>query len=79
MAQYSGGAYTRGSVTLGLPGQQLPDSPPAPSYVVTGMAVCDEPEDEMLDLITSKLVDYDVVRRRLESGVTQLIVRPSDP
>jgi hypothetical protein len=68
----------RGSVTLGLPGEALPGSPPAPGYVVTGIAVCDEPEDEMIELLTSKLVDYDVERRQLDSGVTKVVVRPTD-
>ena len=43
---------------------------------MTGVAVCDEPSDEMLALITSPLVDYDVTIGKLESGITQIVVRP---
>jgi hypothetical protein len=50
----------RGSVTLGLPGERLNDAAQAPGYVVTGVAVCDEPEDELLDVITAALVDYEL-------------------
>lgn len=66
----------RGSVSLGLPGEQLPDAPAVPGYIVTGVAVFDEPSDEMLALITTPLVDYDVTIVELESGITQIVVRP---
>jgi hypothetical protein len=54
----------QGSVSLGLPGERLPSAPGAPRYVVTGIAVCDEPEEEMLAAIRGALADYDVEERR---------------
>ena len=48
---HSAGLGERGSVTVGLSGQPLPSSPAAPRYVISGVAVCDEPESEMLELI----------------------------
>jgi hypothetical protein len=71
------GLGEKGSVSVNLPGESLPNSPAAPGFVVSGMAVCDEPEDKMLELITAKLVDYDVDIK--SSGpVTQITVRPAD-
>ena len=69
----------RGSVTLGLPGERLPSAPGAPRYVVTGMAVCDEPEEEMLALIRSALVDYEVEERPAPMASTKIVVRPREP
>lgn len=66
----------RGSVSLGLPGERLPDSVAAPACVITGIAVCDEPSDEMLAVITGPLVDYDVTTSVLDCGATQIAVRP---
>lgn len=72
------GLGERGSVNVGLPGETLPNSASAPGFVVTGVAVCDEPEPEMLELITAKLVDYDVEVD--DSGpATQITVRPKSP
>jgi hypothetical protein len=69
----------RGSVTLGLPGESLPNAPGAPGYVVAGLVVCDEPEDEMLAAIRSALVDYDVEERPAPMATTKIVVRPRDP
>jgi hypothetical protein len=66
----------RGSVHLGLPGESLTGAPAG--YTVTGIAVCNEPEEEMLTLITSKLVDFDVRTQPL-SGQTQIIIAPPEP
>jgi hypothetical protein len=66
----------RGSVTLGVLGEGLADPPEASACFVTGVAVCDEPKDEMLAIITSALVDFDIETRRLDSGLTQIVVRP---
>lgn len=68
---------SHGSVSLGTAGDRPPDAPAPPGFVVTGVAVCDEPADEMLVLLTEALVDYEVETRQLESGVEQLVVRPS--
>lgn len=62
-------------MSIGLPGEPLPSSPPPPGYVVTGVAVCDEPESEMLDLILAKLVDYDG-EVGTSGPATQITVRP---
>lgn len=67
------GLGQRGTVQLGLPGESLTGAPAG--YTVTGTAVCDEPEEEMLELITSKLVDYDVRTQPLQED-TQIIVSP---
>jgi len=67
-----------GSVALGLPGERLPSAPGAPRYVVTGMAVCDEPEEEMLAAIRAALVDYEVEGRPAPMDSTQIVVRPRD-
>ncbi len=51
----------KGSVQLGdIPDVALPGAAATPGFVVTGIIMCDEPESEMLELITAKLVDYDV-------------------
>src|SRR4051812_178621 len=68
--------HDKGSVHLGSAGERLPDSPSSPGHVVTGIAVCDEPADEMLALITAKLVGYDVELRDAPGGTTQVVVRP---
>jgi hypothetical protein len=68
----------RGSVTLGLPGERLPSAPGAPRYVVTGLAVCDEPEQEMLAAIRAVLVDYEVEERPAPMVSTQIVVRPRE-
>lgn len=68
----------RGSVTLGLPGERLPDAPGSPGYMVTGIVVCDEPEDEMLAAIKSALVDYSVEDQPALMGARQLAIRPSE-
>ena len=71
------GLGERGSVSVGLPGERLPDSPPAPGYVVTGVIVCNEPEDEMRRVILEKLVDYDVEVGPAPAGsTTMIVVRP---
>jgi hypothetical protein len=69
----------RGSVTVGVPGERLPDAAGAPGYVITGVVVCDEPEDEMLAAIRSALVDYDVEEQPAPMATTQLVVRPREP
>ena len=69
----------RGSVTLGLSGERLPSAPGAPRYVVTGLAVCDEPEEEMLVAIRAALVDYDVEERPAPMATTKIVVRPREP
>lgn len=69
----------RGSVTLGLPGEPLPDAPGSPGYVVTGVVVCDEPEDEMLAVVKAALVDYSVSDQPAPMGVRQLTIRPTEP
>jgi hypothetical protein len=69
----------RGSVTLGLPGERLPDAAGAPGYVITGLVVCDEPADEMLSVIRSALVDYDVEEQPAPMATTQLVVRRREP
>jgi len=71
------GLGEHGSVQLNLPLEEDPDAPSTPGYDVTGIAVCDEPEDEMLQLITSKLGDYQVDTSEL-SGQTQIIVAPQE-
>lgn len=68
----------RGSVTLGLPGERLPDAPATPGYVVTGLVVCDEPEDEMLTAIRSALVDYEVDEQPAPLATTRIVVRPRE-
>lgn len=67
-----------GSVSMQLPGESLPNSPSTPGYVVTGIAVCDEPAEAMLALITSNLLDYEVEKRELDSDITQIVVRPHE-
>jgi hypothetical protein len=50
----------KGSVQFGdIPRAALPGAAETPGFVVTGIIVCDEPESEMLDRITAKLVDID--------------------
>src|SRR4051794_9436148 len=66
----------RGSVSIGAPPEALPDHVPPVGYLVTGVAVCDEPADDMLALIRPALVDYEVEERLGPGGTTQLIVRP---
>jgi len=68
----------RGSVTLGLPGERLPSAPGAPRYVVTGLAECDEPEDEVLAAIRNALVDYEVEDRPAPMASTKIVVRPRE-
>lgn len=68
----------RGSVTLGLPGERLPSAPEAPRYVVTGLAVCEQPEEEMLVAIRAALVDYAVEERPAPMASTQIVVRPRE-
>jgi hypothetical protein len=68
----------RGSVNLGLPGERLPSAPGAPRYVVTGLAVCDEPEDEVLAAIRAGLVDYEVEERPAPMDSTKIVVRPRE-
>jgi len=65
----------RGSVTLG---ERLPSAPGAPRYVVTGLAVCDEPEAEMLAAIRAALVDYEVEERPAPMASTKIVVRPRE-
>jgi hypothetical protein len=69
----------RGSVTLGLPAERLPSAPGAPRYVVTGIAVCDEPEEKMLAAITAALIDYEVEERPAPMASTKIVVRPREP
>lgn len=69
----------RGSVTLNQPGERLPDSPGGPGYVVTGIAVCDEPETEMLAIIDAALVDHDVEHRAAPMAATMVVIRPREP
>jgi len=69
----------RGSVTLGLPGERLPSAPEAPRYVVTGLAVCEQPEEEMLAAIRAALVDYDVEERPAPMASTKIVIRPPEP
>jgi hypothetical protein len=68
----------RGSITLGVPGERLPSSPGAPRYVVTGIAVCDEPAENMLAAIRGALVDYDVEERPAPMAATKIVVRPRE-
>jgi hypothetical protein len=68
----------RGSVTLGLPGERLPSAPGAPRYVVTGIAVCNEPAEEMLTAIRAALVDYAVEERPAPMASTKIVVRPRE-
>ena len=68
----------RGSVTVGLPGERIPSAPSAPRYVVTGIAVCDEPEHEMLAAIWGALVDYEVEEPPAPMAATQIVVRPRE-
>jgi beta-phosphoglucomutase-like phosphatase (HAD superfamily) len=68
----------RGSVTLGLPGERLPSPPGAPRYVVTGLAVCNEPAEEMLAAIRRALVDFDVEERPAPMASTKIVVRPRE-
>jgi hypothetical protein len=68
----------RGTVTLGLPGERLPSAPGAPRYVVTGLVVCDEAEEEMLAAIRAALVDYEVEERPAPMASTQIVVRPRE-
>lgn len=72
------GLGDRGSVQLDLPPEEEPGAPATPGYSVTGIAVCDEPEHEMLSLLTSKLADYEVTTVAL-SGQTQVVVAPREP
>lgn len=72
------GLGEHGSVSVSLPGESLPNSPAAPGFVVSGMAVCDEPDRKMLELIATKLVDYDAEVDR-SGPVTRITVRPADP
>jgi hypothetical protein len=69
------GLGEKGSVSINLPGEALPNSPASPGFVVSGVAVCDEPEHAMLEMITAKLVDYDV-KINSSGPVTQITVRP---
>lgn len=68
---------SRGSVHLNLPGESLTGAPGG--YTITGIAVCDEPAGDMLALITTKLIEYEVRLEPLDSGVTQIIVAPPEP
>ncbi len=67
----------RGSIQLGRPGERLENAPAAPGYVVTGMAVCDEPSDEMRNVIRSALAGYEFEERVMPGGVPQFVVRPA--
>ena len=64
---------------MGLLGERLPSAPGAPRYVVTGLAACDEPEEEMLVAIRAALVDYDVEERAAPMATTKIVVRPREP
>jgi hypothetical protein len=56
------GLEEKGSVSLDLPPDGgEPGQSEGPGYVVTGIAVCDEPLDERLDTIKLALLDYSVV------------------
>ena len=63
---------------MGLPGERLPSAPGAPRYVVTGLAVCNEPAEEMLAAIRAVLVDYEVEERPAPMDSTQIVVRPRE-
>jgi hypothetical protein len=67
-----------GTVTLGLPGGRLPSAPGAPRYVVTGLAVGDEAEEEMLAAIRAALVDYEVEEQPAQMASTKIVVRPRE-
>ncbi len=71
------GLGEKGSASINLPGESLPNSPAPPGFVVSGIAVCDEPEQEMLEMITAKLADYDV-EINSSGPVTQITVRPAE-
>jgi hypothetical protein len=43
---------------------------------VTGVAFCEGSDKEMLAAVTSALMDFEVEKRRLDSGATQIVVRP---
>lgn len=66
----------RGSVNVGVLGEDLGDAHPAHACFVTGVAACELPEDAALSLVTSALRGLDVEQRRLDSGLMQLVVRP---
>jgi hypothetical protein len=66
----------RGSVALVVVGEGLDDPPQASICFVSGVAVCDEPTDRVFAMITSALLDFEVERRSLDSGITQIVVRP---
>jgi hypothetical protein len=66
----------RGSLSLGVLGEGLPDVPAASGCFVTGLALCDGTHDEILAIIVSALVDFEVEARSLDAGLTQIVVRP---
>lgn len=65
-----------GSLTLGVLGEGLENRPKTSSCFVAGIVECDEPEDRMLAAIRWALLDFEVQTRRLDSGLTQIVVRP---
>ena len=70
---------SRGSVSIDLPPETPADGVVAPAYNVSGIVVCDEPAGEMLELIKSALVDYEIDEEAAPHGATRLIVRPMPP
>jgi hypothetical protein len=65
-----------GSLTLGFLPEAIWDVTEASACFRTGVAECDAPPELMLANIASSLRDYDVEVRRLDSGGTQIVVRP---
>ncbi len=65
-----------GSVTLGVLGAELGEIHEGRTCFVTGVASCEQAPDAALALITSALRDFQLERRRLDSGLTQPVVRP---
>jgi hypothetical protein len=63
-------------VTIGILGEELAGPSESPAWFLTGIVGCDQPERQILAIITSALAGCDVETRSLDSGRTQLVVCP---
>jgi hypothetical protein len=66
----------RGHLTLGVLGDGLGALPRTSPCFVTGVAICDRPTAVLLSLLGAALRECHVEERELDSGATQVVVRP---
>jgi hypothetical protein len=66
----------RASVRLGVFPDAMWDVTEVSACFRSGVAVFDEPEEAILAALTAALRDFELETRTLDSGATQLVVRP---